>query len=397
MNQAAPAVPNAFGRHKVIDVDTHFSEPADLWTSRAPQSLKARVPQLKMIDGVRKWVIDGDRVIGYGALSVIKPDGSKEYGLELLKLQLEDVHPASSQIAARVAMMDRQGVAAQILYPNVLGFGNQNASSIDAQLRLASTQIYNDAMAEIMEESGQRIFGLALLPWWDPDLMVKETERAAKMGLRGVNINSDPQGYPGLNGEALPDLSSRIWDPLWEVCSALDMSVNFHIGGSELSMSWFGDQGWPGLPDAERTAIGSASLFINNSRVVGNLIYSGIIDRFPDIKFVSVESGIGWIPFMLEVLDHQYRESVVNPRLRRKPSEYFATNFYGCFWFERKNLSAMIRAVGVDNVMFETDFPHPTCLYPIDDVLEGLSGLTQEEQAKVLHGNAQKLYRIPLD
>jgi len=130
---------------------------------------------------------------------------------------------------------------------------------------------------------------------------------------------------------------------------------------------------------------------------MGNLIYSGIIDRFPTIKFVSVESGIGWIPFMLEVLDHQYHETVVKARLQRKPSEYFKTNFFGCFWFERKNISDMIRSVGIDNVMFETDFPHPTCLYPIDNVLAGLSGLTDAEQAKVLHGNAQKLYRIPLD
>jgi uncharacterized protein len=396
MADGTSAVKGAFGKHKVIDVDTHLSEPADLWTSRAPKALRDRVPQHKIINGARRWVIDGDKPIGHGALSVIKPDGSKEYGLELLKFELEDVHPASSQIKHRVAMMDAQGIAAQVLYPNVLGFGGQNAGGIDADLRLASTQIYNDAMADYLRESGERVFGMALLPWWDPILSAKEAERCAAMGLRGVNINSDPQGFPGLSGEKLPDLADPFWDPLWEACASLDLSVNFHIGGSELSMSWFGDQGWPGLPDEERAALGSTSLFMNNGRVLGNLIYSGIIDRFPKLKFVSVESGIGWLPFMLEALDHQYRETVLKGRLQRKPSEYFKTNFYGCFWFERKNLSEMIKSVGVDNVMFETDFPHPTCLYPIDSVIDALSGLTNEEQAKVLHGNAQKLYRIPL-
>jgi predicted TIM-barrel fold metal-dependent hydrolase len=143
-------------------------------------------------------------------------------------------------------------------------------------------------------------------------------------------------------------------------------------------------------------AVLSASmLFINNGRVMGNLILSGLLDRFPKLKFISVESGIGWIPFLLEAIDYQYQETGKNAgKLQRKPSEYFPTNFYSCFWFERRDLTQVIRQVGVDNVLFETDFPHSTCLYPVDNVDQAMAGLTEAEKVKILSGTAAELYNI---
>jgi predicted TIM-barrel fold metal-dependent hydrolase len=160
-------------------------------------------------------------------------------------------------------------------------------------------------------------------------------------------------------------------------------------------MDWVGQQGWPGLPRDLRSALGGAMLFINNGRVMGNLILSGLLDRYSKLKFVSVESGIGWIPFILEAIDYEYQEVGANcASLQRKPSEYFATNFSACFWFERRDLSRQIKAVGVGNVLFETDFPHPVCLFPIDDIDSAMTGLSEDEKVKVLSGNAAKLYNI---
>jgi uncharacterized protein len=140
-------------------------------------------------------------------------------------------------------------------------------------------------------------------------------------------------------------------------------------------------------------------LFFNNGRVMANIIFSGLLDRFPKLKFVSVESGIGWIPFLLESLDWQLFGMAGNlaGNYELKPSEYFARNFYGCFWFEAEHICETIRQVGVDNCMFETDFPHPTCLFPVDDLDERLAGLTPQERVKVLSTNAASLYNIPLD
>ena len=391
--------PKVFGGRKVVDVDTHLVEPHDLWTKRAPAKFKDRVPQVKVVNGVRSWVIDGDKILLKGATpaSTVQKDGSKWPGLEFIKHQFEEVHPSSYSVPERLQMMDATGIAAQILYPNILGFGGQNAVKVDEELRLVSVQIFNDAMAEIQAESGQRIFPMALIPWWDVDLSVKEIERSHRLGLKGVNINSDPHYLKRADGSNLPDLGQEHWYPMWEAAQGFDMPVNFHIGASEQSMDFVGAQGWPGLHYDMRAALGGAMLFINNGRVMGNLILSGLLDRYTKLKFVSVESGIGWVPFLLEAIDWEYQETGSNVQnLQRMPSEYFASNFYACFWFERRDLTRQIKAVGVDNVLFETDFPHPVCLYPIDDVDRAMAGLSEAEKVKVLSGNAERCYNLAL-
>lgn len=383
---------------KVIDADTHLTEPHDMWVKRAPAKYKDRVPQVKMHEGVRSWIIDGDKSIGTGAHpnSAVLKEGGKIRDLDrFLKVQFEEVHLGSSSVKERLAVMDENGIYAQIVYPNILGFGGQASAKVDPELRLVTTQIYNDAMAEIQEESGQRLFPMALLPWWDVKEAIKETARCADMGLRGININSDPHAVKGDDGNMIPDLGTEHWYPLWEVCQDKDIPINFHIGASEQSIDWMGTQGWPSLSRDLFAGIQGAMIFFNNGKVVSNLIYSGLLDRFEKLKFVSVESGIGWVPFLMQALDYQLKEIAETKSFNKKPSEYFQSNFYACFWFEQgKYLADMVRQVGVDNCLFETDFPHPTSLYPFNDVESRLEGFTYEERAKVLSLNSAKLYNI---
>ena len=388
---------------RVIDVDTHISEPLDLWTSRATPRYRDRVPQMRMLDGQWVWTIDGDRSVGIGsAASVIYRDGSKAAGIEFTDWQVDEVHPGCSRTKERLQLMDENGIWAQVVYPNVLGFAGQGRGPVgaprrepvDADLRLVCTRIYNDAMAEMQAESGDRLLPMALLPWWDIDLAVAEAERCHAMGMRGVNINSDPQ----LHG--MQDLSGEYWTPLWELCSDQGLPVNFHIGASDSTMSWYGETPWPSLQPEEKLAVGSSMMFISNAKVILNLITSGLLERFPKLNFVSVESGIGWIPFILETLDYSLAESGAHrlDKLSMSPSDYFRRQIYACFWFESRDAAATIRRVGVDNVMFETDFPHPTCLYPrpLEQARERLAELTPEEQRKVLSTNAARVYRVPL-
>ena len=127
-------------------------------------------------------------------------------------------------------------------------------------LRTAVVEIYNDAMAEMQESSGQRFLPMPVLPAWDVDACVREAERAAGLGFRGVNMTSDPQD-PGS-----PDLANRAWDPLWEVCADLHLPVHFHIGVS-LTMDFYGNYFWPSQDEYVKPAIGGSMLFINNARV----------------------------------------------------------------------------------------------------------------------------------
>jgi predicted TIM-barrel fold metal-dependent hydrolase len=379
----------------VVDADTHLTEPHDLWTSRAPKEWVERVPQVREVNGRPMWTIDGE-VLGQAiGASVVLPDGAKSLGTEFMRFTIDEVHPGASSIEPRLAVMDALGIHAQIVYPNVVGFGGQRfADVVDPTLKVLCATIFNDAMAEFQEASGDRVFPMALLPWWDLDAAVAEVARAHSLGLRGVNTNADPQN------EGCPDLADRHWDPLWEACADLGMPVNFHIGASATSMSWLGSMPWPSLDDERRLALGSLMVMISNFRTIGNLLLSGVLERHPTLRVVSVESGLGWIPFLLEGLDYEIGECAphIAEHLSLKPSEYFRRQVYACYWFERDHLRAAIDALGADRILFETDFPHPTCLYPdpLSRAAEPLADVDPGVRRKLLSTNAATLYRIPL-
>jgi predicted TIM-barrel fold metal-dependent hydrolase len=376
---------------KVIDVDTHISEWKDLWTSRAPTKLKTRVPQIKSIDGKPIWVIDEDKSMGLNcAASAVRKDGVKPGGADFYHWQNDDVHPASYDVNARIETMDQENIFAQIAYGNVLGFGGQKAFLVDPTLRLLSTQIYNDAMMELQAQSGNRIFPMILLPWWDVDLAIAEVKRCQKLGAKGINTNPDPHTL------GLPDLAADYWTPLWHLVSEMGLPLNFHIGASDSSMSWGLTGAWPSIgKDAELT-FGSTMLFLGNARVLTNILLSRFLERFPELKIVSVESGAGWIPFILEAVEYQMKEAHIAYKV--SPWEIFQRQVFACTWFEKKNFVDMMRVVGVDNVMFETDFPHPTCLYPdpLHYMDDSISKMTLDERRKVFSSNAAKVYGIPI-
>jgi uncharacterized protein len=292
-------------------------------------------------------------------------------------------------------VLDRFGIDAQVIFPNTIGLGGQDLGRVaDLDLCRVCIEIYNDRQAEFQEASGNRLLGMPLMPAWDVDLCVSEAKRVAAMGSRGVNMTSDPHDL------GAPDLADRAWDPFWETCSELQLPVHYHIGASVTAMTFFGQYPWPSQSQGTKLAIGGSLLFIGNARVVTNLILAGIFDRHPDLKCVSVESGVGWIPFILETLDYEMFENAPADlaKLKKMPSEYFRTNLYATFWFEnnRNKLPELVEAVGEDCILFETDFPHPTCLYPdpLESVEEKLATITPEARAKILGENARALYRL---
>jgi len=381
---------------KVVDADTHMTERHDLWTSRAPAKYKDRVPRVERIDGATQWVVERDVVLGRaGAGGVVDVNGHKGRSFEgLYEWELEQGHRAGWDLDARMELLDEIGIWAQIVFPGVVGLGGQNLGDLvtDVALRNACLEIFNDANAETQAASGDRLLPMAILPAWDIDACVREVERAKGLGLRGVNLTSDPQDLGS------PDLANRAWDPVWEACAGLEMPVHFHIGASLTTMNFFGNYPWESHDDDTKLAIGGALLFIGNARVVVNMICSGMFDRYPALKIVSVESGMGWVPFILEALDYEMDENAPAAKASMKllPSEYFKQNIYATTWFEHRNLAALIDAVGEDNLMFETDFPHPTCLYPapLKTAEANLRDLSVDVQRKILGENAAQLYKL---
>ena len=389
------AVPSIFDDVYVIDADTHLTEPHDLWSSRAPAEFRERLPRvLPDSNGTPTWVVDGVELSKAGGAAVIKADGSKVFGTQFFGLGIEDVHAGAYSIADRIATMDELGVWAQIIYPNTFGLGGQTFAKLaDPELRLLTVKIFNDAMAEMQDESGDRLVPMAALPWWDVDVAIAEVERVHALGLRGINTTTAPHQH------GLPDLGEPYWNPLWAACSSLNLPINFHIGAAESDIAWFGTVGWPSLGLDQKLAVGSAMLYLNNASCLANMVFAGVLERFPTLQIVSVESGLGWFPFFMQALDHQAGELPPGTLdyLSMPPSGYFRRQIHACFWFERTGLAAAIDTLGSEHIMFETDYPHPTCTYPngLDLAAEALSGLEPGVRRNLMGDNAARLYHIP--
>lgn len=382
---------------KVVDADTHLTEAHDLWTKRAPAKYRDRVPHVEQVDGQPTWVVDGTPLGFAGGGGVIDRDGEKfPFSESMIVWGIDRIHQAAYDPSVRLELMDECGIHAQVLFPNSIGLGGQGLSSVvgDPVLRRLCVEIYNDAAAELQDWSNCRFLPMPVLPAWDVGECVREAERVADLGLRGVNMTSDPQDLGS------PDLANRAWDPLWEVCADRHLPVHFHIGASLTAMNFYGNYFWESQHEYVKPAIGGSMLFINNARVVINTVFAGIFDRFPTLKMVSVESGVGWIPFILETMDYELWENAPAQaaELSRKPSEYFQDHWYATFWFEqnRGDVQYLVDAVGEDNILFETDFPHPTCLYPapLDTIEEKMGALRPASRRKILGENAAKLYRL---
>jgi len=235
---------------------------------------------------------------------------------------------------------------------------------------------------------------MALMPAWDVAACVKEAQRVAALGLRGINMTVDPSDLGS------PDLGSRVWDPLWEVCADRGLPVHFHIGSSNSNMDFHLHGYWPSIHPHVQPAIGTTMLFINSAKLLINATLSGMFDRFPTLQMVLAESGIGYIPFMLDAMDWELLENAPEQyaEMTKKPSEYFRSNFYATFWFESNqgDLQHLVDKIGDDRILFETDFPHPTCLYPapLDAMADRMNSLRPESRRRIMGENAAKLYRL---
>jgi predicted TIM-barrel fold metal-dependent hydrolase len=377
----------------IIDVDTHWTEPPDLWTSRAPAHLRDRVLRIgNDADANRRWIAESDIVFAPPGFTVIRKDGSKVHDRFTLE-DFDEMSEAAIHPEARLDFMDEHGVHAQVVYPNALGFGGAVAMRIeDEELRLFLITAYNDAAADFQAAGRGRLFPQAVLPFWDIDLAVNELHRCReKLGLTGLAAMDSPHEW------GLPSLNDPHWDPMWAAAQDLDMPVNFHIGSGGGAV---GRPVWDGFDLGRMMAVTSVQMIMGNLRCITNLIFSGLLDRYPRLNFVSVESGVGWLPFLIEACDYQMRENMPAGAsgLKLSPREYFERQIYASYWFENDCVAPAIEALGDDNIMFETDFPHPTCLHPgvREHVVRSLGALEPQTQRKVLHETAARLYDIPL-
>ena len=195
--------------------------------------------------------------------------------------------------------MDKYGIWAAVLYPNVAGFGAGKMLTMgDRELMLACVRAYNDFLSEYSSIAPDRFIPIMALPFWDLDATEQEIERCVAIGHKGVIMTGEPFFW------GMPKLADPHWDRLWAMTQEAGLSVNFHIGSGDMSIF---ERAYEGAGEHANYAGFGVQFGIGNVSVIANLITGGVCHRFPEQKFVSVESGVGWIPFALHHLDWQWQ------------------------------------------------------------------------------------------
>ncbi|MCU1394966.1 MAG: hydrolase [Ilumatobacteraceae bacterium] len=383
-----------FAQHRVIDVDTHLTEPPDVWTARMPKAMHDQVPHIERIDGKDTWMVSGERLGAPGYYSMAGWDGVMPTSVPGT---YDEIDPSMYDSAARLQFLDEQGIQAQVLYPNVGGFGNGYFLRLgDRELVAGCVRAYNDFLTDWCSADPQRLIAVTALPFWDREMAIEELHRCIERGHRAVNFCNQPQDY------GQPHLADTHWDPIWAAAQEAGLSVSFHVGGGSMGTQFVDHAGMGWMTNFAKV---SSFIFMDNMRCIGDLIFGGVCHRFPNLKLVSVESGVGWIPAALETFDWQWRNGGVrdeHPEYDLLPSEYFRRQIFGCFWFEQQAaLDAISRYP--DNILFESDYPHPTCQHPgprsagqppRDYATELLGGFSDDVVRKVLHDNAAAIYGL---
>ncbi len=384
-----------FDRIRAIDTDTHITEPATLWTDRvSTKKWGDSVPHIKKQDGRDIWCIRDELVGAPGFTTMAGFNGSPPEG----PMGYDDIPKSSFDAGERLKHMDAESIHAQVLYPNVGGFGSGGFLKLkEPELMLECVRAYNDFLVEWCSADSNRLIPVAAMPFWDVNECVKEIDRAVSAGHKSILACTQPEAW----GE--PSLADPHWNPFWAAAQEAGVPVSFHIGGGDLS-DLFVDK--IGLGVRANFARASSMIFMQNVTCIADLIFGGVCHRFPDLKMVSVESGVGWIPSYLEAADWQFAGSETrkeHPEYDLLPSEYFKRQIYGCFWFERRGFRDAVGHLP-DNIMWETDFPHPTCQHPgleggptqrpADYAEDAFEGVPEETIEKVLYSTAAKLYGI---
>ena len=388
----------------MISVDDHVMEPKELWQEQLPPSLRERGPRTvrervklsfkgghygferNVADGdwCDVWLFD-DLVTPTGLLHA--PAGVPREEQRNIPAVYEDFRDGTWDQTARLADMDLNHVDAAINYPNIFPrFAGQGfLERADKDLALACLRIYNDWMIDdwCAGAGSGRLIPLTLVPLWDPVLAAEEVRRCAAKGSFAIAFSENVAKL------GQPSLYSGAWDVLWEACQESTTSVSMHIGSSS-SMPTTSD-------DAPLAT--SMSMYAQNAQ--GSLcdwVFSGSLERFPDLTIAFAESQVGWMPFQLERMDAVWRDGRADvDHVKTLPSEQIKGRVYGCVF---DDLHGLINrdAIGTDHILWETDYPHSDGTFPhsrkIAHELFTAAGMNAEECRMVLRSNAVKAYGL---
>jgi predicted TIM-barrel fold metal-dependent hydrolase len=377
-------------RHGLISADSHVVTERNAFLDRMSQSkFGDRIPQIKQVESkgarVERWVVNGRPLKTRGVCNCPAVMGDPDRNRYP---QRWDEVPAKAYVPSeRLKALDADGIDAEVLFPNdPSSFHQYN----DPEFELACVRAYNDSLGELTRTS-DRFISLAMVPLLcGMETIVNEVKRAVNKGHRGIVMFA----LPSLMVDSLPHISESYWYPLWEVCQELEMPVHFHASAGLARKMTFPE--WDGYTPYQQHAAFTVPTAAWPAQIVPNLIFSKVAYKFPRSKWVFAETGIGSVSCVQTACDHEWeRRQLWRHGLEQRPSEVIRRQVYVNFWYEKAGIGLRDN-VGVNNIMWESDYPHIASTYPESwkFVERSLQGVPEDERSKMLYRNAQALYRL---
>jgi predicted TIM-barrel fold metal-dependent hydrolase len=377
--------------YPIISCDDHLDLnmlPADLWTRGLPAHLRERAPHIEERDGRAVWVCEGESWGGWNGKAA-GASGPKPIFTAFDRGGITDLserRPAVPEL--RLADMDRDGVYAHVIFGPVTSINLE-----DKELRDACYRVYNDWLAKYCAAAPDRLIGVPMLPEY-PESATEELYRLAETGVfKQANLQI---------AVAKPGLHDPAWEPFFNAVEETGMILSFHV------VVFLGGRG-PN-PAAGKVAghLTHAKSFV--SQFIDpfvDLFAWGILEKHPGMKIVIAESGVGWLPWLIEELDYRhwrvwegkaYWETRGGIPIKTKPSELFKRQIYATFQ-ESPTAMALLKFYGPDNLLWASDYPHPDSVWPNSKaaIERQMGDLPEETVRKLTFGNAAKLYglRVP--
>jgi predicted TIM-barrel fold metal-dependent hydrolase len=364
----------------ILSSDSHVFEPPDLWQTRIDRAFRDRAPRMQRIDGGDQIVVEADQVLS--GIGLISNAGARFEAPETISgnARFEDVHRGGYDPDQHLADMRLDGVAGEVLYPSQGLFYFRVA---DPALMSAIFRAYNDWLAEFCRTDPSRLKGIAMINLDDVAAAIRELERTARLGLAGAMITE----YP---------LEDRRYDqpeyePFWTAAEALGLPLSLHTATRRQGK--IRGAGARTLRDASSRATKAFYPALS----MCDMIFSGVFERHPRLTLAIVEFELAWAPHVLAAMDYTYRERHEEAIYRFKgdtrPSDFFRENVV--LSFQEDAIGIRLRdVIGVDNMMWGSDYPHSESTFPQSRKIlaEILSGVPEPEQAKIVGGNAARVY-----
>ena len=390
---------------KIISIDDHVIEPADVWQNRLPAKYREVGPRviqergkMQFVGGVFSyepsdegelcdWWLYEDKRVPQTRLSAAAGFSREE--VKVTGITYEEMRDGCYDPVARLSDMDMNHTEAQMSFPSFPRFCGQTFMEADDKvLSDLCVKAYNDWMVEEWCAGSEgRLIPLTIVQLWDAELAAAEVHRNAERGVRAVCFSEIP---PYLN---LPSIHTDYWEPFFRACEETGTVINMHIGSSSKMPSTSADA---------PAAVGSTLTFGNAMSSMADWLFSGWLERLPTLKLAYSEGQIGWIPYILERADNVWEENRAwggfGENVPEPPSTYYYRQIYGCFFDDTYGLDNLEK-VGVDNICFETDYPHSDSTWPHSkEVAEKLMGhLPEDVIYKLMRGNAIEMLGLDFD